>query len=106
MAVKINDIYYSVVLLVNVELNNIHCGFDSETETVLIVKEKPLFLPSQHDDGYEEQYSVNVHSPAAIINIGMLCCVQLGSDWFRAEIKQVLSNGELHLLPCFFVSLD
>ncbi|XP_063690237.1 uncharacterized protein LOC134822896 isoform X2 [Bolinopsis microptera] len=41
----------------------------------------------------KSMYSANVPSPAQMINIGMLCCVQLGSDWFRAEIKQVLSNG-------------
>ncbi|KAL5248921.1 hypothetical protein ACHWQZ_G017946 [Mnemiopsis leidyi] len=41
----------------------------------------------------KSMYSANVHSPASMINLGMLCCVQLGSDWFRAEIKQVLSNG-------------
>ena len=38
----------------------------------------------------KSMYSANVQSPANMINIGMLCCVQLGSDWFRAEIKQVL----------------
>ena len=46
----------------------------------------------------KSMYSTNPQTPAPLINIGMLCCVNIGKDWFRGVIKRVLSTGRLETL--------